>query len=311
MCDYYSMAVKFLRRIKCDLQQLPLLKRVLFRCFFASLLVLGLQDAAAGPCDFPDQRAKDGSRCGNRAASVRPGGREPIRAGEYSTDWVLYTFAGFVAFLFIASRAGSSRSKPEVRPKPHVDPKQRYKAANLDSNRHVEGLLNLSKQTGETHQKSNASCSSIPGHETQKANSVREKQHDDVAQIRALEKSSLQQDQPISEKSHLPECSQSACVILCLSESFDHPFDPSMLSLLQNSIEFGEENAGTEFDMAVDYLMSIITHESQRGLEADFEYVHRTAERILANVDQLTFNQELIESQALKLRSSGSGHTQL
>ncbi len=28
-----------------------------------------------GPCDFPGQRARDGSRCGGRAASVRAGGR--------------------------------------------------------------------------------------------------------------------------------------------------------------------------------------------------------------------------------------------
>src|ERR1700751_3908221 len=28
-----------------------------------------------GPCQNPDDRAADGSRCGNRAASVRPGGR--------------------------------------------------------------------------------------------------------------------------------------------------------------------------------------------------------------------------------------------
>ncbi len=29
----------------------------------------------AGPCQNPDDRAADGSRCGNRAASVRPGGK--------------------------------------------------------------------------------------------------------------------------------------------------------------------------------------------------------------------------------------------
>src|SRR5947209_840792 len=28
-----------------------------------------------GPCQNPDDRAADGSRCGNRAASVRPGGK--------------------------------------------------------------------------------------------------------------------------------------------------------------------------------------------------------------------------------------------
>ena len=31
--------------------------------------------AKAGPCRTPDDRAADGSRCGNRAASVRPGGK--------------------------------------------------------------------------------------------------------------------------------------------------------------------------------------------------------------------------------------------
>lgn len=31
--------------------------------------------ASAGNCDYPWQTAKDGSRCGNRAASVRPGGK--------------------------------------------------------------------------------------------------------------------------------------------------------------------------------------------------------------------------------------------
>ena len=30
---------------------------------------------SAGNCDYPWQTAKDGSRCGNRAASVRPGGK--------------------------------------------------------------------------------------------------------------------------------------------------------------------------------------------------------------------------------------------
>ena len=33
--------------------------------------------ACSGKCDYPDDVAKDGSRCGARAASVRPGGRNP------------------------------------------------------------------------------------------------------------------------------------------------------------------------------------------------------------------------------------------
>jgi hypothetical protein len=32
-------------------------------------------EGSSGPCNSPDDRASDGSRCGGRAASVRPGGR--------------------------------------------------------------------------------------------------------------------------------------------------------------------------------------------------------------------------------------------
>jgi hypothetical protein len=31
--------------------------------------------AMAGPCIFPSDRAADGSRCGDRASTIRPGGR--------------------------------------------------------------------------------------------------------------------------------------------------------------------------------------------------------------------------------------------
>ena len=41
------------------------------------LLVAGLahKGSSGGNCPTPDSIAKDGSRCGNRAASVRPGGQ--------------------------------------------------------------------------------------------------------------------------------------------------------------------------------------------------------------------------------------------
>ncbi len=41
----------------------------------SGLTVLSITPASAGPCNYPDDRASDGSRCGGRAASERPGGR--------------------------------------------------------------------------------------------------------------------------------------------------------------------------------------------------------------------------------------------
>ncbi|MFM6073880.1 MAG: hypothetical protein ACKPGN_08140 [Dolichospermum sp.] len=35
----------------------------------------GTSSNTSGRCNSPDDRAADGSRCGGRAASVRPGGR--------------------------------------------------------------------------------------------------------------------------------------------------------------------------------------------------------------------------------------------
>lgn len=43
--------------------------------FALALTVLGIAQAMAGPCDVPSDRASDGSRCGDRAASERPGGK--------------------------------------------------------------------------------------------------------------------------------------------------------------------------------------------------------------------------------------------
>jgi len=44
---------------------------------FAMLLLwaLGAVGQAFASCDIPSDRASDGSRCGGRAASERPGGR--------------------------------------------------------------------------------------------------------------------------------------------------------------------------------------------------------------------------------------------
>ena len=40
----------------------------------AALLAAVSTSAIAGPCNVPSDRASDGSRCGDRAASEKPGG---------------------------------------------------------------------------------------------------------------------------------------------------------------------------------------------------------------------------------------------
>jgi hypothetical protein len=55
--------------------------------------------ACSGNCDYPTDRAKDGSICGDRAASVRPGGRNP------DTDWIwLIVVGGAIAWLVSANK---------------------------------------------------------------------------------------------------------------------------------------------------------------------------------------------------------------
>jgi len=39
------------------------------------LSAVGLSSALAGNCTYSDDRASDGSRCGDRASTVRPGGK--------------------------------------------------------------------------------------------------------------------------------------------------------------------------------------------------------------------------------------------
>lgn len=41
----------------------------------ALLIVASTLPANAGPCNSPNDRASDGSRCGGRSSSERPGGR--------------------------------------------------------------------------------------------------------------------------------------------------------------------------------------------------------------------------------------------
>ena len=55
----------------------------------------------AGQCDYPDDIASDGSLCGNRASSVKPGGRNP---GIDTLLWVGFIGGGiFIAFKMLNS----------------------------------------------------------------------------------------------------------------------------------------------------------------------------------------------------------------
>jgi len=41
----------------------------------AALLTSLALPALAGPCTYPTDRAADGSKCGDRASTIRPGGK--------------------------------------------------------------------------------------------------------------------------------------------------------------------------------------------------------------------------------------------
>ena len=60
------------------------------------LYSLTLASCSSGQCDYPDDRARDGSRCGDRAASVRPGGRNPDLNNFFYG--VLFVGGGFLVF---------------------------------------------------------------------------------------------------------------------------------------------------------------------------------------------------------------------
>lgn len=57
------------------------------------------------PCDYPDDMARDGSRCGDRAASIRPGGRNP------DTDWLSWAVFGGLFLIGYASLLKERRDK--------------------------------------------------------------------------------------------------------------------------------------------------------------------------------------------------------
>lgn len=82
------------------------LQKLLLKITFAFVLTSSLS-ACSGNCDYPTDRAKDGSICGDRAASVRPGGRNP------DTDWVIWliVLGGGIAW-FVSSNNKKDRKTP-------------------------------------------------------------------------------------------------------------------------------------------------------------------------------------------------------
>lgn len=89
----------------------------------AMLLMSG---CGSGPCDYPDDTARDGSRCGNRAASVKSGGRNP---DLYKIFYgALIVGGGFLVFNLMANRNQKPKSDNSNRA-PHIQssqiPKQR------------------------------------------------------------------------------------------------------------------------------------------------------------------------------------------
>ena len=71
---------------------------------FACLISL-IGACSSGSCDYPDDVARDGSRCGNRAASVKPGGRNP------SLNKFLIGLSIVGAIIFVFAKTQSSPIK--------------------------------------------------------------------------------------------------------------------------------------------------------------------------------------------------------
>mgnify|MGYP000421518253 CR=1 FL=1 len=80
------------------------LQKLLSTIIIAFVLTSSLS-ACSGNCDYPTDRAKDGSICGDRAASVRPGGRNP------DTDWIIWlvVVGGAIAW-FVSSNNKKDRN---------------------------------------------------------------------------------------------------------------------------------------------------------------------------------------------------------
>ena len=99
-------------------------------CFFS------LTSCTRGPCDYPDDRARDGSRCGDRAASVRPGGRNP------DTDWLVWlTLIG--AGIFVGAKVLGSTNTSSL--SSNLKKSNTSRVASGSRTRHTQNNLNRSR----------------------------------------------------------------------------------------------------------------------------------------------------------------------
>ena len=106
----------------------------MFRSLFLAILMLTSTYAYSGRCDYPSDIARDGSRCGDRAASIRPGGRNP------DTDWIMWVLLGGVIFFIYSSSKKKNSSNHYTPPKnskrpvdPPTSPPQNFSPNNKSS----------------------------------------------------------------------------------------------------------------------------------------------------------------------------------
>lgn len=91
-----------------------------------ALAVLASFGAQANRCDYPDQVAKDGSLCGARAASMRPGGYTP--PPEYSAP--------------VQQQERQINIIPELHYHSHVDGDNDYDFIKVGADYQLKGLYN-------------------------------------------------------------------------------------------------------------------------------------------------------------------------
>ena len=286
----------------------------LSRCLLGTFFVLILHGCGSGPCNYPDDRARDGSRCGDRAASVRPGGRNP------DTDWIKYLVLGAIAISAFSAMSGSSSTRPSSSKSHKIHTENKLKTSSKDSSTELKNPSTDLKSSQNNFSSADAIKAKVSDSKDL-ADDEHEKKsleitvpsygaYDKAAQN--TKKGFKQTDAFARSLKEKKQPTQKDLVIELLADEFDHSVEPAMTVLLDNSIEFGNENGGTELDMAVDYMLSLISYERQKGNSGDLKFVQETANKILSVVDLLSLNAELVESQANDLKSSiDAGNSQV
>jgi len=106
------------------------------------LLLLSSSLAFSGVCDYPDERAKDGSMCGDRAASVKPGGRNP------DTDWIVWAIiiGGGVFFLIKITNKRPHNSSDKYRTQQQTKRTSYEPASHQEDASHIKKSIYTSDQ---------------------------------------------------------------------------------------------------------------------------------------------------------------------